>query len=410
MELSYCTNVHPAEDLDGVLTQLDSFAGPCRRAAGLAELGVGLWLPADLARQLAESAEDRELLRNRLDANGLVLRTINAFPYAAFHADVVKLDVYLPDWSDPRRAAYTLDCARVLAAFLPEGAAGSISTLPLGWREPWTEAADRQALAALTYVSDSLRALRQETGRTVRIAIEPEPGCVLDTVSDVVEWLSPRLGSAGLAGSAGSEGSEGIGGIDPEFIGVCLDTCHLAVSFADPAAAVRQIADAGLRVVKVQASAALHVADPADVESRDLVSTYVEQRYLHQTRELSADGTVLAVDDLPQALSQLPARGPWRVHFHVPLHLTPRAPLTATIDVLTAALDAVRGIPHGQEAHVDVETYTWSVLPDGVEDLVAGIAGELRWAATELLGLPVESVELPAPALALTPALAVGRS
>lgn len=401
MELSYCTNVHPAEDLDGVLTQLDAFAGPCRRAAGLAELGVGLWLPANLARQLAESAEDRELLRNRLESNGLVLRTINAFPYAAFHAEVVKLDVYLPDWTDPRRAAYTLDCARVLAAFLPEGAAGSISTLPLGWREPWTADADRQALAALTHVSDSLRALRQETGRTVRIAIEPEPGCVLDTVADVVQWLSPRLGSR--RGEGGS-GSAGAGGIDPEFIGVCLDTCHLAVSFADPAAAVYQIADAGLRVVKVQASAALHVPNPAEPESRDLVSTYVEQRYLHQTRELSADGTVLAVDDLPQALSELPARGPWRVHFHVPLHLTPRAPLTATLDVLTAALDAVRSIPHGQEAHVDVETYTWSVLPDGVEDLVAGIAGELRWAATELLGLPVELAE---PSV---PALAVGRS
>lgn len=400
MELSYCTNVHPAEDLDGVLTQLDAFAGPCRRAAGLAELGVGLWLPADLARQLAESAEDRELLRNRLESNGLVLRTINAFPYAAFHADVVKLDVYLPDWTDPRRAAYTLDCARVLAAFLPEGAAGSISTLPLGWREPWTVDADRKALAALTHVSDSLRALRQETGRTVRIAIEPEPGCVLDTVADVVQWLSPRLGSGGSEGG----GSDGSGGIDPEFIGVCLDTCHLAVSFADPAAAVYQIADAGLRVVKVQASAALHVPNPAEQESRDLVSTYVEQRYLHQTRELSADGTVLAVDDLPQALSELPARGPWRVHFHVPLHLTPRAPLTATLDVLTAALDAVRSIPHGQEAHVDVETYTWSVLPDGVEDLVAGIAGELRWAATELLGLPVE------PAEQAVPELAVGRS
>lgn len=388
MELSYCTNVHPAEDLAGVLTQLDSFAGPARLAAGLAELGVGLWLPANLARQLAESAQDREKLRNRLEANGLVLRTINAFPFAAFHAEVVKLDVYLPDWTDPRRAAYTLDCARVLAAFLPEGAAGSISTLPLGWREPWTEESDRLALAALTHVSDSLRALRQETGRTVRIAIEPEPGCVLDTVADVVGWLTPRLGN---------DVSEGI---DPEFIGVCLDTCHLAVSFADPGAAVRKIADAGLRVVKVQASAALHVADPADVESREAVAAFVEQRYLHQTRELSADGTVLATDDLPEALRDLPARGPWRVHFHVPLHLAPRAPLTATIDVLTAALDAVKGIPHGDEAHVDVETYTWSVLPDGVEDLVEGIAGEVRWAATELLGMHVGPAGMSAPVLA----------
>ena len=65
----------------------------------------------------------------------------------------------------------------------------------------------------------------------------------------------------------------------------------------------------------------------------------------------------------------------------MPLHLEPPPPLTATTDVLVTALAAVRGIPHGDEAHVDVETYTWTVLPDAVDDLVAGIAGEVRWAA-----------------------------
>ena len=381
MELSYCTNVHPAEDLEGVLEQLDAFSGPVRRAAGLERLGVGLWLPADLAARLAASAEDRARLRERLDVNGLVLRTINAFPYRAFHAEVVKLDVYRPDWTDARRVAHTLDCAVVLADLLPEGSAGSISTLPLGWRDPWTPEDDRQATAQLAHVSRELRALRERTGRTVRLAIEPEPGCVLDTVHDVVEWLGARTRS---------------GEIDPEFVGVCLDTCHLAVSFAEPAEAVREIADAGLRVVKVQASAALHVERPSDPRSREAVAAFIEPRYLHQTRELGGDGAVLAIDDLAEALELLPAEGPWRVHFHVPLHLAPRAPLTATTDVLAAALDAVRCIPHGDEAHVDVETYTWTVLPDPVDDLVEGIAGEVRWAADLLRG---DCAGHPSPAL-----------
>ena len=399
MHLSYCTNVHPAEDLEGVLHQLDAFAGPVRRAAGLDELGVGLWLPADLAARLAGSSIDRQRLRDRLDANRLTLRTINAFPYRAFHADVVKLDVYRPDWTDPRRTRYTLDCAAVLADLLPAGAAGSISTLPLGWRDPWTADDDRQATAALAHVSRELQALRAATGRTVRLAIEPEPGCVLDTVADVVGWLEPRIGA---------DGTEGIDRIDPEFVGICLDTCHLAVSFADPVAAVQQIGAAGLRVVKVQASAALHVEHPSDPVSREAVAAFVEQRYLHQARALRPGGSVAAADDLPEALQTLPTDGPWRVHFHVPLHLAPRAPITATTDVLTAALAAVRELPHGDEAHLDVETYTWTVLPEPVDDLVAGIAGELRWAAEYLLGgapepaheasVPVEPVPAEVPA------------
>lgn len=370
MELSYCTNVHPAEDLDGVLAQLDAYAGPARRAAGLDRLGVGLWLPADLARRLAVDADALDRLRAGLEANGLVVRTVNAFPYAAFHAEVVKLDVYRPDWTDPRRADYTLDCARVLAELLPPGGAGSISTLPLAWRTPWTEDDDARATTELRRVSERLRELRERTGRTVRLAIEPEPGCVLDTVADVVDWLAPRLG---------------VDGIDPEHVGVCLDTCHLAVSFADPTETVRMVEAAGIRIVKVQASAALHVEDPADPESRDAVAAFVEQRYLHQTRELRPDGTVIAVDDLPDALATLPAEGPWRVHFHVPLHLAPTPPLAATTDVLREACAAVRATAHGDEAHLDIETYTWSVLPGGVGDLVAGIAAEVRWAVDALV-------------------------
>ncbi|WP_394553409.1 metabolite traffic protein EboE [Agromyces sp. MMS24-JH15] len=376
MDLSYCTNVHPAEDLDGVLDQLARYAGPARRAAGLDRLGVGLWLPAPLARQLATDDSARERLRAGLAVDGLEVRTINAFPYTAFHAEVVKLDVYRPDWTDLRRAEYTLDCASVLADLLPEGADGSISTLPLAWRTPWTTDDDERAEAVLAIVSAGLRELRGRTGRTIRLAIEPEPGCVLDTVADVVAWLAPRLSRDGAAEP---------GRIDGEFVGICLDACHLAVSFADPEAAVRAVGAAGIRIPKIQASAALHVESPADPDARAALREFAEPRYLHQTRAATAAG-VVAADDLPEALDGLPDDAPWRVHFHVPLHLAPAAPLASTTDVLRRAVAAVRELPDGDTAHLDVETYTWAVLPGGVDDLAKGIAAELRWAAGVLLG------------------------
>ncbi|MGW6228731.1 metabolite traffic protein EboE [Cellulosimicrobium cellulans] len=397
MLLSYCTNVHPAEDLDGVVEQLVTYAGPVRAAAGLDVLGVGLWMPATLAHRLAASPADRAWLRAVLDEQGLQVHTLNAFPYGGFHADVVKLDVYTPTWAQPERLAYTLECAEVLADLLPDGAAGSISTLPLAWREPWSAADDDAATRAFVALGAGLRDLRERTGKVVRVAVEPEPGCVLDTVDDVVAWLAARTGGGGIAAGAGEER------IDPEHVGVCLDTCHLAVSFADrragTAATVRRVTDAGLRVVKVQASAALNVDDPSDPAARAAVGAFAEKRYIHQVRELTAAGDVLAADDLPDALGEasapdavdavghaLPGEGPWRVHFHVPLHHEPAAPLAATTDVLRDAVDAVRAAPHGDEAHLDVETYTWAVLPEGAatDSLVAGIAAELRWATTHL--------------------------
>jgi sugar phosphate isomerase/epimerase len=370
--LSYCTNVHPAEDLPGVLAQLDRYAEPVRRLVGVDVLGLGLWLPAVLARELASSPELRAKLRAELTARGLEVHTLNAFPYGGFHDDVVKHSVYRPEWTDAARLRYTIDCAVVLNDLLADSASyGSISTLPLAWRAPWTEADDNTATAALTELTGVLDGMAAGNGRPIRLAVEPEPGCVLDTVADAVRWLAPR--------------------VDPRYVGLCLDTCHLAVSFADPASTVASIYEAGLAVVKVQASAALQVEKPGSEAARLALADFTEPRYLHQVRERSSAGAVLSADDLPEALAELPGNDVWRVHFHVPLHARPAAPLSATTDVLRTTIATLRSIVD-MMPHVEVETYTWSVLPEtagngGETALIRGIAAELRWAATNLLEL-----------------------
>jgi sugar phosphate isomerase/epimerase len=371
-QLSYCTNVHPAEDLQGVLAQLDRYAEPVRRLVGVDVLGLGMWLPAVLARELAESPQLRAKLRAELDARGLEVYTLNAFPYGGFHDEVVKHSVYRPQWTDAGRLRYTVDCAVVLSDLLADGADhGSISTLPLAWRTPWTAADDDVATTALADLTGVLDGMAAASGRPIRLAVEPEPGCVLDTVADAVAWLAPR--------------------VDPRYVGLCLDTCHLAVSFADPASTVESIYAAGLAVVKVQASAALQVEEPGSDAARHALADFTEPRYLHQVRERSSAGDVLAADDLPEALAELPCEDVWRVHFHVPLHARPAAPLSATTDVLRTAVATLRSTVDIMP-HVEVETYTWSVLPEtagggGDTALIRGIAAEFRWAAANLLDL-----------------------
>lgn len=368
--IGYCTNVHPAEDLAGVVAQFDRYAEPVRRLVAADVLPVGLWLPAGLAGALAADQALRTRLRTELDARGLEVYTLNAFPYGGFHDEVVKHSVYRPEWTSPRRLEYTLDCAKVLAELLPDSATyGSISTLPLGWRDPWEPEDDDLATAALGELTEVLGEMALANGRPIRLAVEPEPGCVLDTVTDAVRWLAPR--------------------VDPRFVGLCLDTCHLAVSFADPAETVAEIYDAGLEVVKVQASAALQVDEPASERARLALADFTEPRYLHQVRERTRDGAVLGADDLPQALDELPGEQAWRVHFHVPLHARPAAPLSATTDVLRTAITTLESVVDGPLPHIEVETYTWSVLPEtagngGDTALIRGIAAELRWAAAHL--------------------------
>ncbi|MDX3842292.1 metabolite traffic protein EboE [Streptomyces europaeiscabiei] len=371
VHLGYCSNVHQAEDVDGVLAQLTDYAEPVRERLGVDRLGIGLWLARDVVSELVAVPGVLRRLKDELAARGLETVTLNAFPYAGFHREVVKKDVYLPDWADEARLAHTLDCARVLAALLPDDAErGSVSTLPLAWRTPWPPDRADTARRALDRLTAGLAGIESDTGRRIRVGFEPEPGCVVETTAQAVRELR---------------------GLDPERLGVCLDACHLAVQFEEPDAALRRLADAGLPVVKLQASCAVEATDPADPAARAALRRLAEPRFLHQTRTAAEPEApqVRGVDDLPDALDGgLPTdTGPWRVHFHAPLHADPEPPLRTTADQLSRVLAGVLGGASADCDHIEVETYTWSVLPEPPTDLPGGIAAELAWARDRLTGL-----------------------
>jgi len=375
IHLGYCTNVHAGEDLPEIMAQLDACAVPARRLLGAGRLGVGLWLAAPVATQLAADPGAVARLRDTLDARGLEVVTCNGFPYRSFHAPVVKHAVYQPDWLTPERMEYTINLAWILAGLLPEDAArGSVSTLPLAWRTPWTArhwAAARQRLAEL---AGRLAAVHARTGRLIRVGFEPEPGCVIESTAQVATGLS---------------------GVDTRYLGVCLDLAHLACAWEEPGAALDLLAGSGLPVVKVQVSAALGAEHPGQASTSAALRGYAEPRFLHQTR--SAAGQ--AADDLTEALDAgLP--GPWRVHYHVPLHAAPEPPLHSTVDVTRGALAVLVGGDRSMCDHLEVETYTWSVLPPGQRpsgpaQLAEGIAAELSFTRDELIALGLGEAAVP---------------
>lgn len=372
--LGYCTNVHPAEDVDAVLDQLATYAEPLRSRLGTDTLGVGLWLSHTVAKALNDDPAAQRRFRAELRARGLEVVTLNGFPYGGFHAPVVKHRVYTPDWSDPARLDYTLTLARLLTMLLPEDVSeGSISTLPLGWRADWCPDRAEAARYHLDALAHGLAKIAAATGRRIRVGFEPEPGCVLGRTSDLAEHLD---------------------GVDPAWLGVCLDACHLAVEFEDPATAVAHVRAAGLDVVKLQASCALEA--PATPEALAALRSYVEPKFLHQTRMVRS-GTVHGTDDLAEAFHRLHKDRPWRTHFHLPAHAQPPAPLRGTLDQLTDTFDALLGGPVALTQQVEIEVYTWSVLPgmrsrESGDDLVSGLAEELRWTRDRLCQLGLHEV------------------
>ncbi len=390
--LTYCSNIHPGETWPEVFANLQRHLPAIKaEVAPAQDLGVGLRLSAIAAEALRAPAAMAEF-RAFLDATGLYVFTINGFPYGPFHGVRVKEQVYQPDWQHPERLAYTDLLADLLADLLPDdpGLDGSVSTVP-GTFKPIAEApgvVDEIAANLIRHVAH-LVGLRERSGRTIALALEPEPYCLLETIAETIAFFEQHL-----FGRAAIRELCELTGLTPgaaaaalrRHLGVCYDVCHAAVEFEDPAGSLAALRRAGIAIPKLQLSAALRIAAVGPETGRQL-RPFDEPVYLHQVIARQ-DGRLVRHLDLPPALATLDASAgaEWRVHFHVPIFLPELQHFSTTQDFLRQILDLHRRQPISP--HLEVETYTWDVLPeryrqDGID---TAVARELTWVRDQLQG------------------------
>lgn len=354
--LTYCLNIHPGETWEETRTAVEEYASAVKRlVAPDRPFGLGLRLSARAAEELRPHTAE---FRDYFTAAGMYVPTINGFPYGQFHGTRVKQNVYRPDWSQVERLEYTEHLAFILADLLPDGVNGSINTVPVAYGKQILPEARRNILQA----AQILARIENERGKSISLALEPEPDCVLETTDEIIRFWDD-LRSDGDAQAL-------------RHLGICLDTCHMACGFESPAESIRRLDAAGIPIPKIHISSALVV--PAGASPREILEPFAEETYLHQTRVLS-DGHILRFNDLPDALEDNPS-GEWRVHFHVPLHYEGSGKLSTTAHLLDHDffLEALK-----PERHIEIETYSFDVMPGPKGDVIDSIASEYNWLMSE---------------------------
>lgn len=383
--LTYCLNIHPAETWPECRAALTSPVAAVKQALSPDDpFTVGLRFSAVAARAL-EDSDARAELKQILADNDFCASTVNGFPYGPFHGTRVKEDVYQPDWSKPERAEYTIALAELMADLNPQGAEISLSTVP-GTFKPLGAGREQQMANYFLRCAAFCHDLRQQTRRTVQIAIEPEPFCFLETIAESIAFFEEYLFSdravttmAGLTGLSRGDAADAL----PRHLGLCYDVCHAAVEYEDPAGSIGALRRAGIPVHKLQLSAALRVPS-VDSAARQALAAFEEPTYLHQVISRRGDDLTFT-SDLPEALARTDSDGEeWRIHFHVPLFVDDIPPFKSTQDFLKDILAIHRQTPISN--HLEVETYTWGVLPDGLRSgrIEDDIARELRWVKDQL--------------------------
>ena len=372
LHLAYCTNIHRGEDWAQTFESLKTHTlGVRDRVAPGRAYAIGLRLSDRAARELSEPAVLDNFQQWLVDENCYVF-TINGFPYGNFHGSRVKEQVYVPDWTSPDRLEYTNRIFELIADLVPEGVEGSVSTLPGSFKEFITEESQEQQIRDNIWKCvEHIAALSDRTGKTLHLGLEPEPLGYFETSAETVHFFE----------SLKAEHSTDSKLID--HLGVNYDTCHLAVEYEEPQNALGALSEAGLRISKLHLSSALIVKPDADTKAK--LKPFEEDVYLHQVVEKTNSGGLNRYRDLDVAMAAEKNSAEWRIHFHIPLHSPDGSWFRTTRDHIGGVLDMLREDP-GLCSHLEMETYTWEVLPAELKnrEVIDQLVGEYEWTLEQL--------------------------
>jgi hypothetical protein len=387
--LTYCTNIHAAETWPDVIAGLRRHLPEIKaKVSPIHPLGVGLRLAAKAAEALCDPATFSEL-QEFLNEGGYYVFTLNGFPYGKFHSQSIKEGAYKPDWTDPLRLSYSNTLSDHLARLLPDNMEGSISTVP-GTFKPWMKdnanIIDTIADNIIQHVWHLVK-LRETTGKSINLALEPEPFCMIETIDETITFFMKFLyGDKAVARLSALSGltSDAASQALRRHLGVCYDVCHAAVEFEDARGSLSALKNAGIKISKLQLSSAMRIPSvgPDTVQQLGQMN---EPVYMHQVVE-NRGGTLIRYSDIPEALKEIDAAqgSEWRTHFHVPIFLEEMQTVATTQQFLKDILAIHKEQPVTEQ--LEVETYTWDVLPESYKSVgvSAAIARELTWVQDQL--------------------------
>ena len=388
--LTYCTNIHPGNDWAETFQSLKDHIPAIRdRVSAGKKFGIGLRLSNKASEELGLGSRLSDF-REWLNKEDCYVFTMNGFPYGAFHGTHVKDKVHEPDWTSPKRLEYSKRLARQLAYLIPKGGEGGISTSPLSYKhwfsEEEKESAFRKAAYHMVSLADLLFELEEKEQKYIHLDIEPEPDGLLENTAEYIgyynAWLVPEAirQFRDTRGIDAEEATERI----KRYLTMCYDVCHFSLAYEAPAATFARLQEQGLKIGKVQISAALkaNIEQAPASELLAALKPFDEPTYLHQVTQKSGLD-IKTYSDLNVVLEEKPDFTELRAHFHVPIFLDRFGVLTSTQEDIKTVFQHLHEIPDCH--HLEVETYTWDVLPEGMKaPMTELICQELEWVLEQL--------------------------
>ena len=391
--LTYCSNIHSGEDWKSHFENIKKYVPRIKKQVSPNKsFGLGLRL-SNLASKELNFRNNLIDFKNWLDQENIYVFTMNGFPYGDFHGKKVKDLVHEPDWTSQKRIDYTKRLFDQLAYLLPKKINGGISSSPISYKL-WFKNNDDKNKALIKGAENMLEIviylyqIEKKTRKYLHLDIEPEPNGLLENSDDVINFFQNFLYPIGIKKIKSKlklnekKAKECI----QKYLTICYDICHFSLAYEDPIHTFNKFKTYQIKVGKIQVSSALKIIFNKNNENIiwNSLKKFDEPIYLHQVTEFKND-KVKTFKDLPELFSNQKSFKELRAHFHVPIFLEKFDYLYSTQDHILKVIDYIN-IDKTLCEHLEIETYTWEVLPSSLKtEIASSIIREIEWFQNKFL-------------------------
>lgn len=387
-DITYCSNIYSGDTWQDIFLNLKkNIPEISSKVAQTKAFGIGLRLSNNAAIQMLEN-DNILIFQQWLNTNNYYVATINGFVYGNFYNTSIKNKVYKPDWTTLERANFNFTLIEILSKLCPIGGDVGFSTSPLDYKFGLHKKNDKSfndlTLEYLVQLIKKLIYIEKKEGKTIHIDFEPEADCLLEKISDIVNFFENLL-LVDLALKLTNELNISLTEAKTyifRHLRICYDICHQAVQFEDHLKNFEILSKSGIKIGKIQLSSALEINVKPNtlIDLIDDLNKFKDKIYLHQVVIKSFDGSFNKYRDLPEALENFEDNNEsfWRIHYHLPIFAKKYNNFLTTSEEIKTVINFLK--TSSITSCLEIETYTWEILPEELKlNLTQSIVREYEW-------------------------------
>lgn len=375
--ITYCSNIFKNNNGTQLLNSLNKYKKEFKSYKD-----ISICVSNNIINELNEKKNLNKILTwKKINKKNIPL--INGFVYKNFHQNLIKENIYYPDWTKKERFNFTKNTIFFAQKINKRSKICGISTLPITyklWIKNNTKYNIKKAINFFFEILKILIKIKKYKNILIHIDIEPEPFCLLEDCKDFIyffkSWILPELEEKiKIYLNVKKNKAKNV---ITKHLNLCFDICHSAVMFENQKLSLDLIKKFKIKIGRVQISSAIKIKK-INKHNFNHLNFLNKSPFLHQSLMKLNNLKYIKNNDFKnikiinnEIIKEI------RIHCHVPIY---KKKITNNIYTTQKELknSLMNILKYDFTRNLEIETYTYNMLYKKKSNKIKSMIKEYNW-------------------------------